>query len=632
MNAFIRITVLVLFITGLYFVLPKVTIDNSIVRWLPDSSATVSEYKKFLDDFSSDALLILAIESVDSTFYSTEIAPRIDKAAELKSVIHIGQWPTGNIQHKKESMDGISTFVIRFKPNSHLNPNRPELIERILGIFQDIDSQIHLAGTGVIYRAINEQTRIEMSKYLVMGIILLITTLAVILRKPVAILQTLLVAIGGVVSILYVSALYDIPISLVHTLIPIITLFYSTSISLHILFHAGDFKKVIKPTFLVVMTTCIGFSVFLMDRTPILKDFAILGLTGLISSFFWSLVIFYPKAYGYKVSKVVDMWFAGFPVLPRYVTLPVTILILTLSIPGILNLQAEINSLSVLSKGDRAVSDHLFIDKFIGHYFPLEYLVDESKYSRSVISKWVNAIYKMDEVGAVIPYYRLPNFVNKKIAGYQSKSDDTFYRITFMVPLLSTTEGMELVSKIDIISSQYFSSERPQLTGYMTLYANVVHGLFSSFIQSLLISFPLILIIISMYLRELKLILLALFANLFPIAVMFGIMGWLKIRLDMVTIPIGCLMMSIVVDDTIHFMYWYRKNRSINQAITQAGPGMVFTSILLSLGFGVLILADAPPVRYFALLSLFALLSALVGDILLLPSLLKTKNHGKHIQ
>jgi len=616
--------VLVIFISGLYFVLPMVKIDNSIVRWLPDSSATVNEYKNFLDDFNSDALLILSIENDDSTFYKNEISPRIEKVEQLEHVIHIDQWPARNIQYKKEPMDGVSSFIIRFKPNSHLNPNRPELIEQIMGIFQDIDSQIHLAGTGVIYRAINEQTRIEMSKYLLMGIILLVAALVVIIRKPVAILQTLLVAIGGVASILYVSALCDVPISLVHTLIPIITLFYSTSISLHILFHAGDFKKVLKPTFLVVMTTCIGFSVFLLDRTPILKDFAIIGLTGLISSFFWSLIIFYPRAYHYKVSKSIEMRFAGFPVLSRCTTVPVMILILALSIPGILKLRAEINSLTVLSKSDRAVRDHTFIDEKIGHYFPLEYVVDESKYSRRAISKWVNAVYKMDDIGSVIPYYRLPNFVNKKTAGYQSKSNDNFYRVTFMVPLLSTTEGMKLVAKIDTISSDYFSTERPQLTGYMTLYANVVHGLFSSFIQSLLLSFPLILIIISLYLRELKLILLALLANLFPIAIMLGIMGWLKIRLDMVTIPIGCLMLSIVVDDTIHFMYWYKKHRNIGEAIIQAGPEMVFTSVLLS--------PDAPPVRYFALLSLFALLSALVGDILLLPSLLKTKNHGTHNQ
>ncbi|MDZ7607343.1 MAG: hypothetical protein U5K79_17560 [Cyclobacteriaceae bacterium] len=480
MNAFLRMVVLLIFISGLYFILPKIKIDNSIVRWLPDSSATVDEYKKFLEKFNSDALLILAVESVDSAFYSKEISPGIEKVAQLEHVISIDTWPAKNIQYKKESVAGVSSFIIRFKPNSHLNPNRPELIAQIMGIFVDIDAKIHLAGTGVIYQAINEQTRIEMGKYLLLGIFLLICALVVLIRKPVAILQTLLVAIGGVASIFYVSALCDVPISLVHTLIPIITLFYSTSISLHILFHAGDFKKVIKPTFLVIMTTCIGFSVFLLDRTPILKDFAIIGLTGLISSFFWSLVIFYPKAYQYKVSNIIKMRFAGFPVLSRFITLPVAILVLAFSIPGILNLQAEINSLSVLSKDDRAVRDHIYIDEKVGHYFPLEYIVDESKYSRREVSKWVNTIYKMEQVGAVIPYYRLPNFINKKTAGYQSKSDDNLYRITFMVPLLYHTAGMELVNKMDVISDDYFAVFRPQLTGYMTLYANVADGLFSS--------------------------------------------------------------------------------------------------------------------------------------------------------
>jgi predicted RND superfamily exporter protein len=160
----------------------------------------------------------------------------------------------------------------------------------------------------------------------------------------------------------------------------------------------------------------------------------------------------------------------------------------------------------------------------------------------------------------------------------------------------------------------------------VTIYGHVVNGLLSSFKQSLLISFLVIFLLIAIYLRNIKLILLAMLTNVLPIMVMLGIMGLAGINLDMVTIPIGCLLMSIVVDDTIHFMHWYRKGYEVKPAIEQAGPGILFTTVLLGLGFSTLLLAEAPPVQYFALLSLLALGTALVADLVVLPSLLSKRN------
>jgi predicted RND superfamily exporter protein len=241
---------------------------------------------------------------------------------------------------------------------------------------------------------------------------------------------------------------------------------------------------------------------------------------------------------------------------------------------------------------------------------------------RDKISKWVNAVYQFNEVSAVISYYRFPKYINKISAGYQSKSSPNQYRITFMIPLLSTTEGLILANKISEISTQFFENYQPELTGFITLYANVVEGLFSSFKQSLILSFLIIFGIMTIYIRNPKLILIALIANVLPIITMLGIMGWLKINLDMVTIPIGCLLLSIVVDDTIHIMYWYKTKKSIQEALAHAGSGIFFTSVLMVLGFIILLFSPAPPVKYFAILSLFAIVTALLCDMILLPSLL----------
>jgi predicted RND superfamily exporter protein len=342
-----------------------------------------------------------------------------------------------------------------------------------------------------------------------------------------------------------------------------------------------------------------------------------------MGAFIWSLIIFYPNSYKYEVSQKIIKRFELMPVMDKRWTVLLFILLSLLFIPGLLKIRAEIYSLSILTEKDKAYRDHVYTESNVGNYFPLEYIIDERKIDRKQVSKWVNEVYRLSNIDAAIVYYQIPRTLNIRELGYQSKTNPNIYRLTFMVPLMSTTEGMQLVDSISNISGKYFGDQLPELTGFITLYSNVANGLFTSFKQSLTLAFIIIFILITLYLRNFKLILFALIVNIFSILAMLGLMGWLGIHLDMVTIPIGCLLISIVVDDTIHLMYWYKMKRNLKDALTQAGPGIFFTTVLLSLGFSILLLSDAPPVAYFAILSLFALATALLGDLILLPSLLK---------
>jgi len=622
-NIIFRLLLLILYVGATFWAIPAIKIDNSIERWLPENSEETAKYKKFLQEFNSDALLILSLENADSFFEKEEIDQKILTVSELDHVMNVTSWPAKNIRNKKKENNHLSTYIIRFEPFSHLNPNRPELINQINRIFKDHSEQVHLAGTGVIYQAINDQTEKAMRNYLFLGISILCLVLIFLIRSPVPVIQTLFVAMGGIASIIYASKIFNIPISLIHTIVPVIILFYSTSISLHILFHSGNFKKVFMPSLIVVLTTSIGFAVFFLDKTPLLKDFAIIGLSGLMGAFTWSLIIFYPNTYKYEASQKIIKRFNRMPVLKRRWTVPVFIFVALLFVPGLLKIRAEIYSLSILTEKNKAYRDHVYIESLVGNYFPLEYTIDERRIERKQVSKWVNDVYRLSDIDAAIVYYQFPKILNIREFGYQAKGNDHIYRLTFMVPLMSTTDGKRLVERITKISEKYFVDHSPELTGFITLYSNVANGLFASFKQSLILAIMIIFLLITLYLKNFKLILFTLIVNSFPVLSMLGLMGWLGIHLDMVTIPIGCLLISIVVDDTIHLMYWYKRNMNLKEALSQAGPGIFFTTLLLSLGFSILLFSDTPPVEYFAILSLFALITALLGDLILLPSLLK---------
>jgi len=236
----------------------------------------------------------------------------------------------------------------------------------------------------------------------------------------------------------------------------------------------------------------------------------------------------------------------------------------------------------------------------------------------------MEAVYQIDEVGAVMSYLSIPAWMDREGLGFVSE-DGTAGRVVFSVPVMTTTEGVALVHQIDELAKQYFTDNHviPQPTGYASLYVSVADNLTKSFRESLLLAFIFVFLIILIFLRNLRLFLASVLPNLLPVMAILGVMGWFRIPLDMVTVPMGCMALGIIVDDTIHYLYWYRKSGDVHVALENAGPGTVITSLIYILGFSIFLFSAAVPVRYFGILSITTMITALFGDMVILPTILK---------
>jgi CRP-like cAMP-binding protein len=117
----------------------------------------------------------------------------------------------------------------------------------------------------------------------------------------------------------------------------------------------------------------------------------------------------------------------------------------------------------------------------------------------------------------------------------------------------------------------------------------------------------------------------------FPIIVLFGVMGWAGISLNLSTSLIATIAIGIAVDDTIHFLSFF--NASVREFADQrlaaratlraVGPAIVFTSIALALGFVIVGFSGFVPIQHFGLLTSFIMLVALSSDLLLTPALVQ---------
>ncbi len=132
-------------------------------------------------------------------------------------------------------------------------------------------------------------------------------------------------------------------------------------------------------------------------------------------------------------------------------------------------------------------------------------------------------------------------------------------------------------------------------------------------------------------LRSPKLGGLSLVPNLLPAGLAFGVWGMFVGELNMAVSMVSGMTLSIVVDDTIHFLSKYKRARieqdldapdAVRYAFANVGQAIVVTSLILIAGFSVLATSDFALNSLMALLTSIAIGMALVADFLLLPALL----------
>ncbi|MCP3952310.1 MAG: RND family transporter [Desulfobacterales bacterium] len=197
---------------------------------------------------------------------------------------------------------------------------------------------------------------------------------------------------------------------------------------------------------------------------------------------------------------------------------------------------------------------------------------------------------------------------------------------------LKTLKRDALLKQIrhDLINVLHLHPDRVRIAGAMVLYNNMLQSLFTSQIKTIgVVALALLLMFLVLF-RSLKLALIALFPNLFASGAVLGVMGWLDIPLDMMTITIAAISIGIAVDDTIHYIYRFqeeiKKDRDYYQALYRChgsiGHAMYYTSVTIIIGFSILVFSNFWPTIYFGLFTGLAMFIALVAALTLLPQLL----------
>jgi len=257
------------------------------------------------------------------------------------------------------------------------------------------------------------------------------------------------------------------------------------------------------------------------------------------------------------------------------------------------------------------------------------------------VLKQINGGELPDNFALSLIYKKLPDEVKESlIAPYLSPDGN---QLRFEVRVYESDVSLKRQALLEkmrryLIGELRLSPDQVHLSGMLVLYNNMLQSLFRSQILTLGAVFLAILIMFIFLFHSVKLALIALVPNLVAVPLVLGLMGWLNIPLNFMTITIAAISIGIGVDDTIHYVHRFGEEvvvdwdyqAAVRRSHGSIGRAMYYTTVTITIGFSILILSKFVPTIYFGILTALAMMIALAANFTVLPLLLeRLKPYGK---
>jgi predicted RND superfamily exporter protein len=201
-------------------------------------------------------------------------------------------------------------------------------------------------------------------------------------------------------------------------------------------------------------------------------------------------------------------------------------------------------------------------------------------------------------------------------------------RVTAQMDIVDTSKDLEMLNYIEEWWSK--TDYSASIQGQTKMFAYMQKDVTDTLIYSLSLAILFVSVVMLMIFRRIKLLWVYILPNVLPVLLVVGLMGWIGITIDIGVAISGAIIIGVAVDDTIHFLVKYFDARgrglsledSFDEVLHYAGRAIVFTTIILSMAFSIFAFSHFVPNQNFGIVTAFALVVALIVDLLLLPALL----------
>jgi predicted RND superfamily exporter protein len=410
-------------------------------------------------------------------------------------------------------------------------------------------------------------------------------------------------------------------------------------------------RRVALPVLLTSATTAVGFgSLAIAELAPVrhLGLFAAFGM-GVTCLICLTVVPIALLAFPWPPRPAIRPWLArllariaAFDVRHPRAIVGAALVLAVVGAVGVARLRPQGSNLGYLPTDSPPIEALRFVERHFGGATQLEIVIsgppDVAKDPVTVRTAGAveDLLASFPEITSTVAYTALLRRMNQALhdgdpAAY--RVPDTRNGIAQQLLLYETSGGAELPSLVDV--SGY---DVVRVTGYMTsffgidewqrLYRDVEAGLAAlvprtgpplrlelggdgpmwlamnlTLLDTMAESFALALAGVSLMMillmRSVRLGLLAMIPNVVPVLLAVGLMGWWGVQLDFATVMVAGIALGIAVDDTIHYLARFRhelaadgdRAAATQRTLTTVGQAMVTTSVVLCLGFGLMMLS-----------------------------------------
>ena len=240
---------------------------------------------------------------------------------------------------------------------------------------------------------------------------------------------------------------------------------------------------------------------------------------------------------------------------------------------------------------------------------------------------------KLQSLEIAVLYSKIPDEIKREIVTPYISVDNDEARISLRVKdSLEDLRRNELINKInkELNTILGFEKKEYRLTGVLILFNNLLQSLFKSQILTLGVVIMGIFFMFFILFRNITLSLIGVMPNFLAAFFILGIIGLMKIPLDMMTITIAAITIGIAVDNSIHYIYRFKEefknlknySKTLDKCHNTVGIAILNTSITIVFGFSILVFSNFIPTIYFGIFTGLAMLLAMVSVLTLLPKLL----------
>ncbi len=438
-------------------------------------------------------------------------------------------------------------------------------------------------------------------------------------------------------------------------------------------------------SFMTNSTTAVGFATFVLTYSDVLKQFGVIAAWNIMAVFALSILII-PILFSYQKlpdirhlahldRKWVNVATSGLVRIVQhhrkwvYVSM---LLVATVGLIGVWQLKNESHVVDDLPADDPVMKDLKFFEAQFNGVMPLEVIIDTRRPGQAL--KEIN-LKKIDQLQDSLDRYPelsrslsivdavkftkqgfyggdperyqlikanekafiLPYLENAQEKGGMARSfineDRSATRVTLQIADAGTARMDELIAELRNEIDSIFDPQkyRVLLTGTSVVFLEGSKYMVDNLIISLILAVLVISGMMALLFNSLRMVLISLIPNLIPLIATAGMMGYLGVNIKPSTILVFSIAFGISVDNAIHYLSRYRQelkfskhdiHTSVTNAIREAGVSMMYTSIVLFLGFGLFVFSDFGGTQALGMLISFTLLVAVFTNLLILPSML----------